>query len=76
LTRICLIAGNEHEAYTWARNQNLEKDQYFFPKNESELLFKSNFHVLVIGTAGMNVPASYFEKVYKLALERGKIDRR
>ena len=75
MTRICLIAGNEEEAYRFAKNQNLSKEQYFYPHNPNDLLFKSNFHVLVIGTAGQNVPSSVFEKIYNLALERGAIGR-
>lgn len=75
MTRICLIAGNDHEAYQFARNQGLETNQWFYPKSINELLFKTNFHVLVIGTAGQNIPSQLFEKIYQLALERGKIDR-
>jgi hypothetical protein len=75
MTRICIIAGNEEEAYRFAKNQNLEKDQYFYPHNSNDLLFKTNFHVLVIGTAGQNIPSLIFEKIYNLALERGKIGR-
>lgn len=75
MTKICLIAGNEHEAYQYARNQNLSKEQYFYPKDINDLLFRSNFHVLVVGTAGQNIPANVFEKMYNLALERGKINR-
>jgi hypothetical protein len=71
-----LLAGNADEAYRYAKSQYLEKDQWFFPKDVNELLFKTNFHVLVVGTAGMNMPPSLFEKIYHLALERGKIDRR
>ncbi len=76
MTKICLIAGNSEEAYRFARLQNLSNEQWFYPKSENDLLFKTNFHVIVVGTAGMNTPPHYFEKVYKLALERGKIDRR
>lgn len=75
MTKICLLAGNEEEAYRYARSQNFSKDQWFYPNSANDLLFKSNFHVLVIGTAGQNVPNSTFEVVYKLALERGKIGR-
>ena len=75
MTKICIIAGNEEEAYRYARNQGLEKDQYFYPKDVNDLLFKSNFHVLVVGSAGQNVPSSYFNKIYSIALERGKIGR-
>jgi hypothetical protein len=75
MTKICLIAANEEEAYRYARNQNLDKEQYFYPHNTSDLMFKSNFHVIVVGTEGFNIPSSVFEKIYNLALERGKIGR-
>ena len=75
MTKICILAGNELEAYQWARSQNLEREQYFYPTNPNELLFKQNFHVIVIGTAGMNLPSSMFNKIYELALKRGRIGR-
>lgn len=75
MTRICIIAGNEHEAYNWAKAQGLDREQWFYPKDLNDLLFQSNFHTIVIGTAGQNVPASFFEKVYQTALSRGKINR-
>lgn len=75
MTKICLIAGNSEEAYRFARLQNLEQDQWFYPKDPNDLLFRNNFHVIVCGTAGQNTPASIFEKIYQLALERGKIGR-
>lgn len=75
MTRLCIIAGNSLEAERWASSQNLEPDQYFYPKDINELLFKSNFHVIVIGTAGHNTPTSYFNKIYDVAQQRGKIGR-
>lgn len=72
---ICLLAANHFEAETWARSQFLAKNEWFFPQDEDDLKKRSNFHVLVIGTAGHNVPASYFERVYRLAQERGRINR-
>lgn len=75
MTKICIIAGDENEAYRYARNQNLNKDQWFYPRSVNELMFKTNFHVIVVGTAGQNFPSSIFEKIYKLALERGRIGR-
>jgi len=41
----------------------------------TELMFKKNFHVLVVGTAGENSAPDVFEKIYKLAVERGKVGR-
>jgi hypothetical protein len=75
LTKLCLIAGNRHEAETFARSQFLEDYQWFYPKDVNELIFRSNFHVLVVGTAGMNTPPAYFERILQTALTRGKIGR-
>lgn len=75
MTKICILAGNKDEAVKWASGQNLNDDQWFYPKDTNDLLFKSNFHTLVIGTAGMNISSSYFDKVYNLAQQRGRIGR-
>ncbi len=75
MTKICILAGNRLEAKNWAHNQGLDDEQWFFPNTLSDLIFKHNFHVIVIGTAGMNTPPDFFERVYQLALERGKIGR-
>lgn len=72
MTKICIFAENEEEAKKWARGQNLDKEQYFYAHSERDILFKTNFHVIAIGSS--NIP-SYFEKIYNLALERGKIGR-
>lgn len=75
MTKICLIAGNEHEALEYAKFQCIPKGAWFYPKNINELLFRSNFYVLVIGTAGQNIPPSIFEELYKTALQRGEVGR-
>ena len=75
MTKICIIAESELEAYRWAKGQNLEKNQYFYLYSASDLLFKRNFHVILVGNAGQNTPPDVFEKVYNLALQRGKIGR-
>ena len=75
MTRICIIAGNELEAYRFAQSQNWDKSCWFYPNSINELLFKKNFHVLVVGTAGENSAPDVFEKLYNLALVRGKIGR-
>lgn len=74
-TTICIIAGNYKEAAAFASSQYWSDKQWFFPTDESEIKNKINFHVLVIGSAGENVPPSYFERIYRLARERGKIGR-
>lgn len=75
MTKICLIAADENEAYRFARLQNFDKEQWFYPHSKNELLFKSNFHVIVVGTAGQSVPSEVFEEIYQLALKRGKVGR-
>lgn len=73
---ICLIAGNEDEAKTFASAQNLDSNEWFYPHNEDDLLRHYNFHVLVIGTAGQNIPPVWFERFYKLAKARAKVGRK
>lgn len=72
---ICIVAGNYDEALTWASGQNLERSDWFYPVDESDLHRRNNFHVLVIGTAGYNIPLSWFNKFYQLAQDRGRIGR-
>ena len=75
MTKICIISGNYDEALAFAKLQSIPKECWFYPKDENDLLFKSNFYTIVCGTAGQNVPSSYFNKIYTTALERGKIGR-
>jgi hypothetical protein len=72
---ICLIAGNYQEALTYAKGQLFDHDEWFFPRDPIDLEQRSNFHVLVIGTAGLNVPPAYFERIFQLAKTRGRIGR-
>jgi hypothetical protein len=72
---ICIIAGDEHEAETWAHSHLLARSEWFFPAGEHDLEKRSNFHVLVVGSAGFNIPVSYFNKIYALAQSRGRIGR-
>ena len=73
---ICILAGNYPEAAQWARGQSLDKDEWFYPIEPEELLSRVNFHVLVVGTAGLNVPDSYWNYLYNLAKERGRMERK
>jgi len=75
LTKICLLAGNEQEAINYAKLQNIPREAWFYPRDEKDLLFRTNFYTLVVGSAGMNTPSSIFERIYSLALIRGKIGR-
>lgn len=73
MTKICVFAPSEDEANRWAKSQNLERSQYFYPHSTGEIKLKSNFHVIVIGTG--NISSSDFESAYNLALERGRLGR-
>lgn len=73
---ICIIAGNEMEAEVWARGQQLAKSEWFYPRDVTDLYGKENFHVIVVGTAGQNVPSNYFEKILGIAQMRGRINRK
>lgn len=72
---ICIIAGNYHEAETWAHSQFLARSEWFYPTDENDLKLKTNFHVIVVGSAGQNVPVSYFDRIFSLAQQRGRIGR-
>ena len=75
ITLLCLLAGNYLEAKTWAYGQQLDESEWFYPIDIHELKHRTGFHVLVIGTAGHNVPSSYFERVLSLAKRQGRIGR-
>ena len=73
---ICIIAGNYEEAFRWARSQMLARNEWFYPLNVADLKSRDNFHVIVVGTAGFNIPADYFNAIYTLAQQRGRINRK
>lgn len=70
---ICIIAGNKLEAQRWASGQNLSDDEWFFPYSVDDLERRTNFHVVVVGTAGQNIPPMLFERIYSLAKRRGRM---
>lgn len=70
---ICIIAGNYNEAKRYAAGQQWEDEEWFYPADEYDLSGRKNFHVIVIGTAGQNVPQSYFDRVFELAKNRGRM---
>ncbi len=72
---ICIIAGNYDEAWIWARGQLLARNEWFYPESIKDLMERENFHVLVVGSAGQNVPIAYFERAYAVAQTRGRINR-
>jgi len=72
---ICILAGNLVEAQRWARSQFLDDNEWIYPEDEEQLHKMTNFHVVIVGTAGMNVPSSYFDRLLTTAKNRGRIGR-
>jgi fructose-1-phosphate kinase PfkB-like protein len=72
---ICILAGNYLEARMWASGQLLEDSEWFFPSDFDDIRTKSNFHVVVVGSAGMNVPNAYFNNLLLLCQQRGRMNR-
>jgi len=71
---ICILANSRLEAERFASSHLLESDEWFSPKNEGELRFREDFHVLI--ASNMNLPEPLFNKILHLAKERGKRNRR
>lgn len=72
---ICIIAGNELEAYRYAQANLLDDSEWFYPADFEDLKTRSDFHVIVAGSAGINVPPAYFERLLHFAKSRGKVGR-
>ena len=73
---ICILAGNLLEAQRFAWGHLLDDNEWFYPHDVSDLMTRDNFHVLIAGTAGQNVPPAYFERILHVAKSRGKRNRR
>jgi len=70
---ICIIAGSYQEAWIWARGQQLAKDEWFFPSKLQDLYNRENFHVLVADGAYRHAD---FEMIFRIARERGRMNRK
>ena len=75
MTRICIFAKTELDAFRFAQAQNWDRNCWFYPHSIDDLRFKRNFHVLVVGITELDASPANFEAAYKLALEKGKIGR-
>jgi len=72
---ICLIASSFYKADKWAKSQNLSQSEWFYAADESDLLSKNNFHVIVTDFEFDKYQSQWFERIYSLAKQRGAIDR-
>jgi hypothetical protein len=68
---IAIISGTYKEAKSWAKGQLLEDDEWFYVNDIDDLINRTNFHVLVVGTAD-EINPHHFEKLFSLARKKGK----
>jgi hypothetical protein len=69
---ICLISPTYNQARKWADTQNLLNHEWFYASDETDLLSRMSFHVLVIGEFPEE-RLSWFEKIYATAKRRGRL---
>jgi len=72
---IFIIAGSYKKAKQFAKTQMLTDDEWISTLDLDDLRQLSNFHVIVTDSASELNP-SFFEKVFNLALIRGRIGRK
>ena len=72
---ICLIASSYPKADKWARAQNLDSREWFYVSDESDLIPRHNFHVIVVDMDFDVYQQKWFERIYALAKQRGSIGR-
>jgi len=68
---ICILSPYYRTAKLWADTQNLNANEWFYCSDETDVVGKSNFHVLVIGEFDQQYSV-WFEKLYSLAKKYGK----
>lgn len=71
---IFVIAGTHDKARRWAQAQQLADNEWTSTLDLDELRQISNFHVIVLESASELAP-SFFEKIFNLALQRGRMNR-
>lgn len=71
---ICILAPSHHKAKSWADNQGLEKQEWFYASSPESVKFAINFHVIVIGEFAEH-QLTLFEKTYHVAKQQGRINR-
>ena len=72
---IFVIAGSYEKAERWAATQQLTKKEWISTLDLDDLRQMSDFHVIVLDSAQELAP-SFFEKLFNLALKRGRIGRK
>ena len=71
---ICIISSSYNKAEKWAETQNLLRLEWFFVTDISDVISRTNFHVIVIGEfEDHKLP--WFEKIYSIAKRQGSINR-
>ena len=70
---IALIAGSYKEAKSWASGQLLDDNEWFYLADIDGLIGKTNFHVVVVGSAGDAYSPQFFEKLFSMAKKKGRM---
>ena len=71
---IFILAGSYKAAKMWAESQHLNDDEWFATLDVDDLKMAKNFHVIIHESA-QHLSPGFFEKIYSLAHERGRIGR-
>lgn len=71
---IFILAGSYGQAKKWAAAQQLGDNEWFSTLDLDDLKGYENFHVIVLDSAS-ELPPAFFEKVYRLAQIRGRMNR-
>ncbi len=71
---IYILAVSHKAAKRWAESQQLQDDEWFTTLDPDDLKMFSDFHVIVLDSASELSPG-FFEKLYKLAKQRGRTGR-
>ena len=72
---ICILAATYKQAERWATAQQLADDEWFCTLDQFDLYNRENFHVIVLDTAS-ELPPILFERLFNMAQERGRRNRR
>lgn len=73
---ICLIASSYINARKWAASQHLEDNEWFYPSDATDLLTKSNFHVIVVEYGLEHISNTTLNYMLNLAKNRGALNRK
>lgn len=69
---ICLIAGTYKSAERWAKSQNLEPWEWFWPADVFVIYGKKNFHTIVVHDGIDNLSNDKLNRLLTASWESGR----